>query len=229
MQAVGRQRTADRLGSLAGVVPVGAFFVIHLYLQSAIDGGPAHYDRVQSIAGALLHNRAWLLAVQILLVWLPLAYHAVWGIGRIRSGRATAYPGAGLRRWFYALQRWTGVFLVPFLLWHGWFTWRVASLEWAAAGAGPLPGEASQIVTLSQYLAHYFSQGGFALVAFYAAGVFASAFHFANGLWNFGVNWGITSNARAMRWSTVVCAVVFAVLFVAGTGALADFVQLRTQ
>lgn len=124
----------------------------------------------------------------------------------------------------YTLQRWTGAFLVVFLLYHLWHTWRVVNIEWghALVGTSPISG---QTVGLAQYMVEYLGASS-TILAFYAAGIFAATFHFANGLWNMAVVWGLTISRRSQRAFGVVCMALFAALFLWGIGTLVTFKQL---
>jgi succinate dehydrogenase / fumarate reductase cytochrome b subunit len=45
-------------------------------------------------------------------------------------------------------------------------------------------------------------------VLFYFVGVSAATFHFANGIWNFLIKWGITVGERAQKYSGYICALI---------------------
>jgi len=56
-------------------------------------------------------------------------------------------------------------------------------------------------------------------------GITAATFHFANGLWLMGINWGITTHPRAQRISLAMCGIVFVVMTFLGFHALWGFNQ----
>jgi hypothetical protein len=61
------------------------------------------------------------------------------------------------------------------------------------------------------------THGGVPLVALaYLAGIAATVFHLANGLWGFCVSWGITVGKRAQRVSATVFGIAGVVLFLLG-------------
>jgi succinate dehydrogenase / fumarate reductase cytochrome b subunit len=57
----------------------------------------------------------------------------------------------------------------------------------------------------------------------YAIGVLACVFHLANGIWTFGITWGMWVTPAAQRWATVVCLVFGLGLGAVSMGALGGF------
>lgn len=55
--------------------------------------------------------------------------------------------------------------------------------------------------------------------AFYLAGVLASVYHLANGLWTAGITWGFWISPTAQQRATKVCVAFGVVLAVIGTSA----------
>ena len=58
----------------------------------------------------------------------------------------------------------------------------------------------------AEYVEAYFNHAWHIIL--YFIGITATVFHFANGLWNFMVKWGITVGQRAQRISGYVCLVI---------------------
>jgi succinate dehydrogenase / fumarate reductase cytochrome b subunit len=213
-----------RLHSLTGLIPVGAFLLEHFYTNSAIHAGAAAYDEAVGGLWDLFRTPTALTIFEWGLIFLPLAFHGGYGVAIWWTSRNNVSKYPTYRNWMYTLQRWTGLFLVVFLGYHLWHTWRVVNVEWghSIVGVSPISG---QTVTLAQYLGEYFSSSGL-LLGFYAVGIFAATFHLANGLWNMAVVWGITISERSQRAFGLVCMALFAVLFVWGIGSLVAFQQL---
>jgi succinate dehydrogenase / fumarate reductase, cytochrome b subunit len=196
-----------RLFSLAGLMPVGAFLVVHLLTNSSILVGPgAFQSRVD-----MIHSLGPLLVpVEVAFIFLPLAFHAVVGFLIIANGlpNVSSYPYVGNVR--YTLQRVTGVLAFLFIVWH------VYQLHWLGK---PFGG--------GQFDPHYASSTAavalqpFWVTAAYAVGVLSAVFHFANGLWTLGITWGIWTSPSAMRRANFVSIAVGLVLAAAGLGALA--------
>lgn len=171
-----------RLHSLIGLAPIGTFLVFHLWANSQSRLGPEHYNL--EVVGAL-QKLNYLPLIELLLIALPLAFHAGYGLVIIRSGRAEPlrYPYLANRR--YWLQRVSGVAVLGFLAFHLWMT-RAQTLIDPMVRAdlwGHMQGLLSQPWGLGLYL----------------VGLLLSVFHLANGLWSAAIVWGLTTSPRAQR------------------------------
>ncbi len=104
-----------RLFSLAGLVPVGGYMVIHLLTNATILNGTAAFqtqvDRIHSL-GRVLPLVEWTF------IFLPLLFHAIvgWFIISGAVPNTNSYPYAGNIR--YVLQRATGMIAFFFILFH---------------------------------------------------------------------------------------------------------------
>src|SRR5438270_2876032 len=104
-----------RLFSLAGLIPVGAYLIVHLLTNATILNGAATYqsqvDRIHAL-GILLPIVEWVF------IFLPILFHALIGFVIISGAmpNAAAYPYNGNIR--YTLQRATGMIAFAFILWH---------------------------------------------------------------------------------------------------------------
>jgi succinate dehydrogenase/fumarate reductase cytochrome b subunit len=96
----------DRAFELTSVVPLGAFVVIHF-----IDYGRVLFGA--SEIGARRHPALLVVVAEALLVWLPLAGHAVWSFFVMRRRRATEASSAAL-----VAHRIAGVVVGVFLVDH---------------------------------------------------------------------------------------------------------------
>lgn len=208
-----------RLHSLSGLLPVGAFMVVHLTVNASVLNGPETFqNNVYSIhaLGKLLPLVEWTT------IFLPLIFHAVVGVWIIQTGKSNtaAYAYGGNLR--YTLQRATGVVAVLFLLYHvfhmhGWFHFD-AWLAWAEPLGGhqfrPFNAPSTAGAALQNPL----------IIAFYAVGVVACVFHLANGLWTMGVTWGAWTSPAAQKRALAVCGVFGVGLLAIGMSALAGMV-----
>lgn len=202
----------QRLHALCGALPLGAFVLLHLLEQSAALGGPeAHVRRSPSLGSAAA------LALEIAFVYLPLSFHAGYGVlvslARARDARERARAGAspGLARRAIdrrTLQLATGLVVGAFLLAHLWQfrvrTW-LGELE---------PGDFFDelCASLSGTV-----MGGVPLTALgYVIALGAVAFHFASGLHGACRTWGIALSERAARATTGLFVAVGVGLFVLG-------------
>jgi succinate dehydrogenase / fumarate reductase cytochrome b subunit len=195
-----------RLFSLSGLIPVGAFLVVHLLTNASVLGGAAAFQsRVDMIHGL----GPLLVPVEWAFIFLPMMFHAVVGFVIIANGlpNVGSYPYVGNVR--YTLQRATGMIAFVFIVGH------VIHLHWMgeALGGGKFAAEAatsSAATAIHPLLASIL----------YAIGVLSAVFHLANGLWTLGITWGIWTSPAAMRRANAVSIVVGVVLAAAGLGAI---------
>jgi succinate dehydrogenase / fumarate reductase, cytochrome b subunit len=184
-----------KLHSLTGVVPTGYYVVQHLVLNTFSLQGSAGFDKV--IMWFEKVPKHLLLALEIFAIWIPLAFHAVYGmmiVGRAQNNYFnTKYKWS--QNAMYAFQRYSGIFLFVFLCYH------VAT----TTGAKYLYNDAELI----KYAAwnEKLTSNGYAFLLLYMAGVFTAAYHLCYGIWNFCIRWGITISDKAQlsiqRFSTV--------------------------
>ena len=212
-----------KIHSLLGVIPVGLFLCFHLFMNSkAIAEGKSalgetfSFTQVVKSIESLHPSRAFLNAVEILFIFLPLLLHGIYGLVIWWKGKSNAYkPGYGyFRNWMYTFQRWTGIVVLLFLVIH------VYRMRLAGPGSD-LAWPPDQVFKVM----HDVLQNGLVL-GLYVLGVLASAFHFANGLWLVGITWGITLGPRSQKISTGFAVLVFLVLVFLGGLALYGFTTL---
>jgi succinate dehydrogenase / fumarate reductase cytochrome b subunit len=167
--------TARRLFTLSGLAPLGAFLVLHAITNARAIRGEGPF--VRSVA--VYDGVPGLFAIEIVLVYLPLLFHAAYGVWLtttglvVRRGAPDAEPSPYPPRWPSAVRA-TGVVGALFILVH------VPELRFRTPGARPAGGEL--LTWLSGDLSSTFH--GWPLVA--AGYLFASActsFHFAAGSW----------------------------------------------
>lgn len=196
-----------RIHSLAGVVPIGAFLLEHYFTNSFSTQGPAVYNEV---VGSL-QGLPYLIWLEVFLIFLPILFHAVYGIYIAWQARYNADKYPLLRNWMFTLQRVTGVFLFIYVGLHVYETRFQVFLD------------ESLKYRLFEHMQEILSNGVY--LGFYVAGVVSAAFHFANGLWTFGIVWGITAGRRAQRLSSYACAAIGVVLTGMGINSLLGFFQ----
>lgn len=160
---------ARRVFSLSGVVPLGAFLVLHLAINTRALAGDAAFDRA-----ATLHERIpLLLLVESVTIFAPLLFHAVYGLWLVVSRRPLATPSPyppALR----IAMRVTGVLAIAYLAMH------LPELRFRTPGARPL-GNALQSVLAADLSSMRY---GLPLRATaYLLGTACVCFHFAAGLW----------------------------------------------
>lgn len=205
-----------RLHSLSGLIPVGAYMVVHLITNATVLNGPgAFQSNVYKIHGV----GRFLPIVEWTFIFLPILFHAIVGIWIIVGmvPNTANYPFGANRR--YTLQRWTGMIAFAFIAWHvfhmhGWFH----SEAWLKHVAEPYGGANFRPFNAA-------STGGMALqnpVIFgvYAVGVLACVFHLANGLWTMGITWGVWTSPRSQAAALKVCGAFGVLLAIVSMGAL---------
>lgn len=195
-----------RLHSLTGIIPVGAFLFEHILISNSTAlSGPDAYARQVSFLG----NLPLVFFLELFGIWLPIAYHGLYGFYIWFEGDSNTaqYPWTG--NWMYTLQRWTGALAFVYIVWHTW-TMRFAGTdlhENPAASFGKVAAEVH-----SPWL-----------LAFYIVGLLAASWHFAYGSWLFAAKWGIISGEKAQRRFLRLCMAFFVLLAVVGLASLYAF------
>lgn len=192
-----------RLHSLLGVIPVGLFLVQHLVVNQFATRGEESFNT----AAEFMANLPFRLALEVFLIYLPLLFHAIYGLYIAFTAKNNTSRFGYFRNWMFMLQRVTGVITLVFVAWHVWET-RVA----AAFGAEV------NFQMMENILSNPF------MFWFYVIGVISAIFHLANGLWSFMVSWGITVTPRSQVISTYVTIGIFIALSIVGIRALTAFV-----
>ena len=214
---------AGRWHSLAGALSAVAV-VWSLHSHSAILLGVDAFHEA-ALGGNWLRDRDLTLLVQLVVFGIPLLHYGLAGFRRWwnRDGRLPVM--GSFREWMRTLQGWTGVYLIAYVGHHLAQVRAYSHLWWDGAAVGSSPYFDGAVVTLAEHVSAVVG-GSPAAIAFQALGVGAIAFHVANGLWQFGVSWGVTVGTRSMARSTVACAAVFGILFVLGMETLVAFITL---
>jgi succinate dehydrogenase/fumarate reductase cytochrome b subunit (b558 family) len=205
-----RTYVLKRLHSLSGVLPVGVFLLEHLWTNSkALQGEGAFTGAVND-----LQSLPYLPIIEVFGIFLPLAFHGVYGAYLAFIGRQNALAYKYPRNWLYLLQRVSGLLTLGFIVYHlGEF--RVQKLLHGMSAEAFYP-------TLQAHMSSTYL--GVPWVGMlYLVGLAASVFHFANGLSCFCLSWGITVTRAAQRRVALACWGVGAVLFVVGASTVIFF------
>ena len=202
-----------KLHQLSGIIPLGVFLLEHFYTNSkALSGAASFNDAVKD-----LQSIPYILLVETFGIFIPLIYHAVYGLFISFEMRPNNLNYPYPRNWFYTIQRITGFILFFFITFH------VLNFRF-----GFIPG----LNTLS--VAHHPDQS-FEIVArefhlipifiVYLVGITATVWHLANGVWLFLVDWGITIGERAQRLTGYACIGFGVVLLAVGINAAVAFIR----
>jgi succinate dehydrogenase / fumarate reductase cytochrome b subunit len=202
-----------KLHQLSGIVPLGLFILEHFYTNSKALGGATEFNN----AVKDLQSIPYILFVEIGGIFIPLIYHAVYGLVITVEARPNnlAYPYP--RNWFYLIQRMTGVILFFFITFH------VLNFRF-----GLIPGLNTISVAKHPEQAFSIVAGEFSMVwifIVYMIGITATVWHLANGIWLFMVDWGITIGERAQRLTGYACIGLGVVLLLVGINAAIAFIH----
>jgi succinate dehydrogenase / fumarate reductase cytochrome b subunit len=207
-----------KVHSLTGIIPVGFYMVQHLTLNSFSLGGATKFDAVIGFfEGIPIHL---LLLLELAAIWLPLTFHAVYGLfitsrGQVNSFFTTKYKWSQAR--MYSFQRYSGVFLFFFLIYH------VISTTVRKYWTGD-----PEVIKYAEWHRHLTEYGGIFLIL-YAVGVFCASYHLAYGIWNFCIRWGITISDRAQLRIQKFSFAFFIVITLLGWAALGGFLMNRQE
>ncbi len=206
-----------RLHSLLGIVPLGLYMCIHLTTNASLFAGAGVFQRavfyIHSLGPALP-------IVEWGGIFLPLLFHAILGVWIIKTGKSNlgAYKYTGNKR--YVWQRWTGLIAFVFLMahvlhLHGWFhfgPWLAIMKPLGLANFYPYNAASSLMLAMDEFVWGFWP-------AFYLAGVWATVFHLANGLWTAGITWGLWISPAAQKRATKASVIFGVLLAVVGTVA----------
>ncbi len=199
-----------RLHSLSGLIPVGAYMVVHLVTNASVSESSAAFQKnVYSIhsLGSLLPVVEWAF------IFLPLLFHAIIGVVIVGGGMPNSNQYRYGPNYRYTLQRATGMIAFVFIMvhvfhMHGWFHADV----WLEKVARPFGGA-------QFYPYNATSSAGMALqstvtVVLYLVGVLSCVYHLANGIWTMGITWGVWTSPKAQARASKACS-AFGILLAA--------------
>ncbi len=205
-----------RLHSLCGLIPVGAFMVVHLVVNASVLQSTAALQKniynIHSL-GPLLPLVEWTF------IFIPILFHAAFGVIIILGGLPNTgdYSYTANRR--YTLQRITGMLAFVFILihvfhMHGWFHADV----WLENVVKPLDGAQFRPFNAASTAGQALQSA--TMVGIYLVGLLACVYHLANGMWTMGITWGVWTSPKAQARASKACLVFGIVLGSLGIGAL---------
>ena len=202
-----------KLHQLSGIMPLGVFLLEHFYTNSKALYGQADFNSAVKDLQAI----PYILLVEIGGIFIPLIYHAVYGLVITVEARPNNLNYPYPRNWFYTIQRVTGMILFFFIAFH------VLNFRF-----GLIPGLNALSVARNpdqafQTVAREFSMVPIFIV--YVIGITSTVWHLANGVWLFLVDWGITIGERAQRLTGYACIGFGAVLLAVGINAAVAFIH----
>jgi succinate dehydrogenase / fumarate reductase cytochrome b subunit len=202
-----------KLHQLTGIMPLGFFLLEHFYTNSKALNGAADFNT----AVKDLQSIPYILLVEIGGIFIPLIYHAVYGLVITVEARPNNlhYPYA--RNWFFTIQRVTGIILFFFITFHV-LNFRFGLMPGLnTLSVANHPEESFQIVSREFRMLPIF--------IVYVIGITSTVWHLANGVWLFLVDWGITIGERAQRIAGYACLGFGVVLLAVGINAAVAFIR----
>jgi succinate dehydrogenase / fumarate reductase cytochrome b subunit len=187
-----------RLHSISGIIPVGAFLIEHLVSNAFGNNGPQAYQKQVTFLTSLPFA-FWL---EVFGIYIPIAFHALYGfyIWWRGENNVNDYPWTG--NWMYTLQRYTGIILFAYILYHTWY------MRFSGIHLFDHPDAAFWKVW------NEFNTKPWAFYA-YIVGVVTASWHFGYGIFLFCAKWGIVSGDKGRKRAQglgVAIAIVLAVI-----------------
>ena len=201
MTADERHWLLRRLHSLSGIVPIGGFLFFHFFENAFVLKGGAMWWKETEFT----RNLPFQIAVEASVLWIPILFHAIYGVVITASAQPNDYPYQ--RNYQYTLQRITGIIAFAFIGFHVLSTramYYVANVE-------------------TDYLRmHNFMMNPLILTA-YLVGTIACVYHLTNGIFTFTITWGIAVGPKAQRLVNRICVALFIIMALVGVSILIAF------
>lgn len=210
-----KEWVAKKVHSFVGVVPLGVYLVLHLTRNASSLAGPQAFDEAVQATWANPLNYVWV----ALLVYLPLAFHSIYGIKlMIESEKTNVFKHFNLENVRYFFQRLSGLGVLGFLFAHIFLTRVHVSMGWLQDATTNPSGQ----VTYNYFATHMTDWSkGTAIV--YGLGILGTVYHLANGLTTFCISWGITTGAKAMKKAEIVALLFGLTMLAVGYAAMVGF------
>ena len=103
-----------KLHSLSGIIPLGVFLFVHLFINSFSLKGPDAFNE----AAGLLVKLPYLIIIELVIIFIPLLYHMIYGLAITYSWDTNLASSSKLTNWTYFLQRLTGILAIIFIFAH---------------------------------------------------------------------------------------------------------------
>ncbi len=204
-----------RLHSVIGVVPVGTFLFFHLFANSFAFKGSQVYDKhVRE-----LYDIPILIFLEIFFIWLPILFHAMFGMYIIYKGKDNSLRYPYVENLFFMLQRLTGIVAFIFIIYHVITTRFKFDLPDSSCFIA-MQNELFNMKNITPEMIVIVPNWKF---YFYIVGVLASCFHFGNGLWSFCINFGILQGEKAQRVGRIIFLIIGFLIAILGFLSLTGF------
>jgi succinate dehydrogenase / fumarate reductase cytochrome b subunit len=202
-----------KLHQLTGILPLGVFLLEHFYTNSKAMTGAADFNN----AVRDLQSIPYVIFIEIGGIFIPLIYHAVYGLFITWEMRPNNVSYPYPRNWFYTIQRITGMILFFFITFHV-LNFRFGLIPGLnELSVADHPNQAFDIVSREFR--------NVVIFVVYLVGITSTVWHLANGLWLFAVDWGIVIGERAQRVAGYACIGFGLLLLLVGINAQVAFVR----
>ncbi|EHJ08869.1 succinate dehydrogenase cytochrome b558 subunit [Staphylococcus simiae] len=192
-----------RIHSLLGIIPIGAFLVVHLLVNHQATQGAEAFNK----ASSFMESLPFLIVVEFLFIYIPLLYHGLFGLHIAFTAKENVGHYSLFRNWMFLFQRISGILAFIFIGVHLWQT----RLQKAFFGK-----------EVDYDMMHQTLQNPVWAII-YIICIIAVVFHFSNGLWSFLVTWGVLQSPKSQRVFTWVSLIVFLVISYIGVTAIIAF------
>ncbi len=214
-----------RLHSLTGLVPVGLYMCVHLATNASILNG---VEAFQNAVYAIHSLGKALVFVEWGFIFLPLLFHAIFGVYIAVSGQFNTRSYPFNKNWRYVAQRVTGLIAFVFIVshvahMHGWFHigfWEKLMHDMGLARFRAYNAASTAALAM---------QANWFWPTLYLIGIVSCVFHFANGLWTMGITWGVWVSPRAQKRADWIVSGIGALVLVIGLSALFGFMTLDAE
>jgi succinate dehydrogenase / fumarate reductase cytochrome b subunit len=188
--------------------------LFHLFENSrAMVSAEAYNEAIRSINSMPV---VWFF--EIFVIFLPLYFHALYGIYVAFDARHNVAKYNYGRNWAFLFQRITGLITLVFVTWHVW-EFRIQKMMGVY---GTYQGGTSmQGLPSFDIVAKAFQNNIIATA--YIIGIVAAAYHLCNGIYTFLITWGITIGPKSQRVSNILTNAAFVAVSALGVAAVFAF------
>ncbi len=88
-----------RLHSLLGVIPIGAFLIVHLMVNHQATQGAEAFNR----ASGFMESLPFLIVMEFILIYIPLLYHGLFGLHIAFTAKENIGHYSLFRNWMFFL------------------------------------------------------------------------------------------------------------------------------
>jgi succinate dehydrogenase / fumarate reductase cytochrome b subunit len=208
-----------RLHSLTGVL-FGGYLMVHLTINATLVEGTRHGGEPTVFQQQVdkIHSLPFLVPIEIAMIFLPLAFHTLYGLYISFQGKSNPFNYGYGKNWMYVAQRWSAIIIMFFALFHV-FTFK----GWVS-----LPGDFDAKLAFvpvehaTQSTINHIHAAWWVGWVIYPIGVLAATFHLANGFWTGAISWGLTISKKSQQRFGYACVGLFVFSTLCGFAALAS-------